>query len=57
MGSSIITTRAMRQETTLIFFMLNDPSRVGGILGHEPWKGWVVRKKVQESEQDNLWNL
>jgi hypothetical protein len=57
MGSSIITTRAMRQETTLIFFMLNDPSRVEGILRHEPRQGGVVRKKVQESEQDNLWNL
>jgi len=57
MGSSIITTRAMRQETTLIFFMLNDPSRVEGILRHEPSQGGVVRKKVQESEQDNLWNL
>jgi hypothetical protein len=57
MGSSIITTRAMRQETTLIFFMLNDPSRVEGILRHGPWQGWVVRKKVQESEQEKLWNL
>jgi hypothetical protein len=57
MGSSIIAVRAMRQDTTLIFLMLNDPSRVEGILRHEPWQGWVVGEKVQESEQENLWNL
>ena len=57
MGSSIITASAIRQDTILIFLMGGDPSKVGGNHTHEPWQGWVVRKKVQESEQENLWNL
>jgi hypothetical protein len=57
MGSSIITARAMRQEAALIFLMVDDPSRVGGSLSHEPWQLTVVEKKVQESEQVTLWNL
>ena len=57
MGSSIISARAMRQDTTLIFFMVEDLSRVARILNREPLPGWVVRKKVQESEQESLWNL
>jgi len=56
MGSSITTASAMRQDTTLIFLMVDDPSKVWGSLSHEPWQGWVVGKKVQESEQANLWN-
>jgi hypothetical protein len=57
MGSSIIIARAIRQETILIFFMVDDPSRIAMILDRESWQGLVVRKKVQESEQEDLWNL
>jgi hypothetical protein len=56
-GSSIVKARTVTDVTAIIFFMVDDPSRIATLITLKTAEALVAGKRVQKSEQRILWNL